>query len=137
MSPGAEEDSGYVEESVEPGARASPAISNHCSLLATGVCICPASVDALAMKPGLFPVLVPHGSMWPVTGSSCPLLRQFSPPQVSLWTPYPGSPPTSGWRLLCSRSRFEAHRAQALGTLGVSGTHQRHPQFIDRNLDVF
>lgn len=44
MRPGAEEDSGYVEESVEPGARASPAISNHCSLLATGVCICPASV---------------------------------------------------------------------------------------------
>lgn len=44
MSPGAEEDSGYEEESVVPGAQASPAISNHCSLLAAGVCICLASV---------------------------------------------------------------------------------------------
>lgn len=89
------------------------------------------------MKPGLFPLFYPS---WLYVECDWFLL---SPTQAVLLTsgvsvdPYPGSPPTSGWRLLCSRSRFEVHMAQVVGILGVSGTHQRHPQFIDRNLDVF
>lgn len=53
----------------------------------------PGQCRTWAMKPGLFPVLVPHGSMWHVTGSSCPLLSQFFRPQVSLWILIPAAHP--------------------------------------------
>lgn len=80
----------------------------------------------------VFPV--PHRSIWNVTGSSCPLSR----PQMSLEILVLEAHTTSGLSPICSRVRSETLVAQAVGTLGVSGSDQSHPQKVTgRNLGIF